>query len=218
MLHMRDDGWRMEFSFLRYENGEFSAGREDSRDIADIDSTLAMLTRRQFAEISSDEFEYLQANAEALLQQELREVDRDGYHLTEWADVRSRLGPVFANDPAKCLASSMQRFCWYEGTMLRHDDLVLTHNPSGPPQTSSRNLIFDGDLTINGNLDAGNNTTHIPQLVYVRGTLSARNLILTGWAEIVVTGMSSSMIWSMPMMASLAVVWSWAEISRPGTC
>lgn len=55
-------------------------------------------------------------------------------------------------------------------------------------QTATRNIVVNGNLTIKGNFDAGQNIEALPQFIYVTGNLNAGNLLLSGWLDMIVAG------------------------------
>ncbi len=58
-------------------------------------------------------------------------------------------------------------------------DLLIKFDSLAPTvQSANRNLIFNQGLEIDGNFDAGESSTELPQLVIVKGDLHVKNLNL----------------------------------------
>lgn len=149
---------------------------------------LAQAFERGFAEIAEADFEEAITQAERRLRSLCEEQEPSGARFAEWATLDEKLKGSFQNNPEEYLAPPLQTFCFFD----RHaelETLVLSFDELAPTaQTAQRNLVFTNGLTVRSVFDAGSYTSALPLFVLVIGDLHVHNLILTCWAEVVVTG------------------------------
>ncbi|WP_441574712.1 hypothetical protein [Chitinophaga sp. RAB17] len=133
--------------------------------------------------------EHLKTAAAALLALTQEPSGKD-YHIVPWETIETQFEPPFLNDVNEYLpAPALRNFCLYPGDTVIEGDLVIDYSElAATAQTASRNIIVNGHLTINGNLDAGRNIETLPQFIYVTGDLRANNLLLSGWLDIIIGG------------------------------
>ncbi|WP_342331729.1 hypothetical protein [Pedobacter sp. FW305-3-2-15-E-R2A2] len=142
--------------------------------------------------ISITEFEYARylKTSATLLSNEGKEPEGETCHIVPWAAVEMQFYPGFFNDPNEYLESpELRNFCVYAGDTFIDGDLIIDYSElATTAQTKTRNIIVNGNLTIKGNFDAGQDIEALPQFVYITGDLNAENLILSGWLDIIVAG------------------------------
>lgn len=156
---------------------------------AEIAENIERALQFGFLEVSEADFSKEQVRIKKEFQQFTIEPIIPGTKLISWQDLKSDFKQYLTNDPDEYLSSKLRSFCVYEEPCQLNGDLRIAFDSKGPTaQTAGRNLIFKQGLTIDGNFDAGSFTTELPQLVIVKGDLHAKNLILTGWVEVIVTG------------------------------
>lgn len=133
--------------------------------------------------------EHLKTAAAALLALTQEPSGKD-YHIVSWETIEPQFEPPFLNDVNEYLREpALRNFCLYPGDTVIEGDLVIDYSElATTAQTASRNIIVNGHLTINGNLDAGRTIEALPQFIYVTGDLQANNLLLSGWLDIVIGG------------------------------
>lgn len=155
----------------------------------EIDSNIQMAIERGFIETSEPMFEAAQSKVEQELRESVVEKCDSDAKFVDWEQLSEKYSKYFQNDPVEYLSPDLRQFCFYEEHYHSRSDIVLKFNSLGPTaQTTQRNLIFNNGLTVDGNLDAGHITTELPLFVFVNGDLRVHNLLLSGWAEVVVTG------------------------------
>ncbi len=155
-----------------------------------IDTFAKALTDYLYKEISEKEFLELQKNAEAILLERAQEKSTEKYKITSWEEIKKIYNPPFQNKIEHYLKNkNYQNFCLYKGNTIIENDLEINFDSLGiNTQTAQRSIIVDGNLIINGNLNASHNVTNLPQYLYVTGNLKAKNIITSGWLEIIVKG------------------------------
>lgn len=180
----------MEMKFLEARLGDLEE-RDHRMDVSPSESisNIKKALKNGFHELTSDEFEIELAYHKRRLSKLIIDTVKSDGKMFPWEDLRLDEGKWLTNNPAAYLSVKMRNFCVYDKPYESRGDLKLSFDSQGPnPQTSTRNLIFNQGVTIDGNLDAGDFTEELPLYLVVKGDLRAKNLILTGWAEIVVTG------------------------------
>lgn len=169
----------------RIEEAEASQTMTES----EISSHLQQASEYGYREVNEAEFvDEQELFRAALAQRVVESVDPDA-RVVPWQQLAAEHRVYFQNDPAEYLSPGLQNFLVYDKPCHLSSDLMLKFDSLAPTlQTSTRNLIFNAGLRIDGNLDAGGGSSELPLLVIVKGDLHVDNLILTGWAEVVVTG------------------------------
>ncbi|MGY0038111.1 hypothetical protein [Pedobacter sp. NJ-S-72] len=151
-------------------------------------SFLDRLLRQGYISITEPEYlEYLNT-AGTLLSSKGKEPDGEMYNIVPWETVETRFSPGFFNDVNKYLYNSeLRNFCVYSGDTFIDGDLIIDYSELvSTAQTKTRNIIVNGNLTIKGNLDAGQCIEALPQFVYITGDLYADNLFFypVGWISL----------------------------------
>ncbi|MCA9193651.1 MAG: hypothetical protein KDB03_17890 [Planctomycetales bacterium] len=142
-----------------------------------------------FIEVSQAEFSKLRTDIEGQLLNGIEDEIPLVAQVVDWSDLAATLQHYFLNSPDEYLAERLRKFCQFDEHHHSCQDITLKFNSLGSTtQHANRNLIFNGGLCIDGNLDAGDMTTELPLFVLVKGDLKAHNILLSGWAEVVVTG------------------------------
>lgn len=153
-------------------------------------SFLDRLLKHGYVAITESEYlEYLKTAA-ILPANQGEEPKGERYDIVPWETVETQFSPGFLNDVNEYLQQpELRNFCRYSGDTIIDGDLMIDYSElSATAQTSSRNIIVNGNLTIEGNFDAGRDIEALPQFVYIAGDLYADNLILSGWLDVVVAG------------------------------
>ncbi len=164
---------------------------ESIRDMtsSEVEETISQALLRGFREVSGAEFSACLNDVLNETQNAAVEQDTCGGIMTSWQNLKHENKRFLHNDPEEYLPNKLQMFCVHDEPCSLESDLKLAFDSEGPTaQTAQRNLVFNQGLMIDGNFDAGAFVTSLPQIVIVKGDLRARNLILTGWLELVVTG------------------------------
>ena len=185
-ISVRSDS--IEMQLIRATLGQIESSQQTLPQ-SEIDKNVKMALSRGFQEVSESDF----LKAQATVEQEFREliVDRpyENTKLVAWEELAKNNRDYFSNNPAEYLSPQLQNFCVCDEHYHSESSLSLGFDSMGPSaQTSRRNLIFSNGLTIDGDLDAGELTTELPLFLLVKGDLKVRNVMLSGWAEVVVTG------------------------------
>lgn len=155
----------------------------------EIQSTIRQALVFGYREVAESEFKEQQAQLQKEFELNVIDPEVPNTKKVAWHDLAAEHESYFHNGPAEYLAANLRYFHVYAQSCRLLQDLKLTFSSMSPtPQTATRNLIFNQGLTIDGNFDAGDNVSELPLLVVVKGDLHAKNLILTGWTEVVVTG------------------------------
>lgn len=156
---------------------------------AEVIENVARALEFGYVEISELEFQDKQLSYRMELESKTIEPIGEGEARVPWDELVSNYRSFFKNNPAEFLVPEMQIFCVHDEPVHLEDDLILKFDSLAPTaQSSTRNLIFKRGLSIDGNLDAGNDTTELPLLVIVEGDLNVKNLFLSCWVEVIVTG------------------------------
>ena len=152
------------------------------------EANIAQALKHGFREVSEQEFFDQQRASGKELAEAIVEAALPGSRFVDWHELSPAHGSLLRNNPSEFLTRDMQKFVVFDGPG-RLRDLRLSFDSLGAtPQTTKRNLVFNSSLSVEGNLDAGDFTTELPLFVLVKGDLHVRNLVLTGWTEIVVMG------------------------------
>lgn len=172
------------------ELGEIEEGTsqmEQSKD--ESESMLAEAIQHGFHEIDEPAYAQAMSETKSRLEREFEEKESSEFRLIDWSEIPRFIQPRFLNDPGSLLSDRMRKFRVYPERAHVDGRLKICFDSLGPGlQTGSRNLIFQKGLTIDGDLDAGSMCEELPQFAHVEGDLRVRNLILSGWVELVVTG------------------------------
>jgi len=153
-------------------------------------SFLERLLKHGYISIAESEYSAYLNTATTLLSNVGKEPEGKRCDIVPWETVEMQFSPGFFNDPNEYLESpELRNFCVYSGDTFIDGDLTIDYSElATTAQTKTRNIIVNGNLTIKGNLDAGQDIEALPQFVYITGDLHADNLILSGWLEIIVAG------------------------------
>jgi len=162
---------------------------QKSMTAGEFRESIAMAPQHGFRELSEGEFAAAQASAEEVIGKATIELFEPSVQVLAWESLASDHRHYFQNNPDEYLSPELRQFCVYSEPVHRTDDIELGCDSLGATaQTGRRNLIFNKGLTTNGNFDAGDLASELPLFVRVKGDLHVHDLILTGWAELVVTG------------------------------
>ncbi len=154
-----------------------------------LQTTLDKLLDHGYTEMAQPAYQSTQVAARQQLLDRFAEKDRPGARLVGWPDLPHFIKPRFANAPDEYLTDPLRSFFVLDAPMRIAGDLHIGYDAlGGGAQTHTRNLVYKGALTIDGNLDAGSSVTSLPQFIHIDGDLHVNNLLLTGWADVVVTG------------------------------
>ena len=187
-LKVQPDSLEMTYVNAQLGKVEFKNSRLEMPE-GGINKFLVDASKHGYTEISEAEFDEKLLSCRTEIEKTTEEPLAVGERRVPWDELVASYQSFFRNNPAEYLEPSMQIFCVYDQPAHLHHDLQLKFDSLAPNiQSSSRNLIFKRGLTIDGNLDAGSGTTELPLLVIVEGDLNVKNLILSGWAEVIVTG------------------------------
>lgn len=181
---------RVVINIYRCELGNV-AHRQDQREMSADEIAMQVQQARQYGFVELEEAVWLakQQSIAAELQQRSADPIDDSATCMPWEQLAGHYGKYLANDPAQYLTENLRKFCCFDQPVERSGDVVLSFDSLGATaQTAQRNLIFQQGLRINGNLDAAGSTSELPLFVLVQGDLHCDNLLLSGWAEVVVTG------------------------------
>lgn len=162
---------------------------EKTMSSSEIDENISLAIEHGFTEISDLEFAEMMQTVERNLATKTIEPPPMNAVEVAWKQLVPEYRTLLQNNPSEYLSTRLQMFHVYRESVHCPSDLRLNYDSRGPTvQTLTRNLIFEQDLTISGNFDAGEFTSELPLFVIVRGNLTAKNLIVTGWTELVVLG------------------------------
>ena len=155
----------------------------------ELQQNMAMALEHGYVVVDEGALEEVMRSSEARLGELCQETGGPDHRLVPFADLENRSALKFVQNPGKLLAQHLSNFCVYDRPAIIPGNLSISFHELGPTaQSNSRNLIFTQGLNVEGDFDAGSSTTSLPQFVHVEGDLIVRNLILTGWIELVVTG------------------------------
>lgn len=151
---------------------------------------LERLLKHGYISITESEYATYLKTSETLISNEGKEPEGEAYTIVPWETVEMQFSPGFLNDPNEYLESpELRNFCVYSSDTFIDGDLIIDYSElATTAQTKTRNIIVNGNLTIKGNFDAGQDIEALPQFVYITGDLNADNLILSGWLDIIVAG------------------------------
>ena len=140
--------------------------------------------------ISETAYKEYRSKAAELVLPKTKKTSGKAYSLVPWETIHAQFAPAFLNDVDEYLQDPVYRqFCLYSGDTVINGNVVINFSElDTTAQTETRNIVVDGDLTINGDLDGGYDIASLPQFVYVKGNLKAGNLLLSGWLDVVVEG------------------------------
>ena len=142
-----------------------------------------------YLEVDESDFFESRARIEKLIREIAVEKFDPRFELMDWDELPSSLRNSFRNNPVEYLTPTLRKFCYCKDPFQSGSDIVLGFDSLGPTaQYARRNLVFKNGLNIDGNLDAGDQTSELPLYLFVEGDLHAKNIMLSGWAEVVVTG------------------------------
>ena len=187
-LSVRDDV--ILFRFLNASLGKVeSQVSQQPFSESEIATDINLLFKHGYQEVSQADFAVVQNSIEQKLRDSTMERIDSRAELMDWKQLAAMHQHYFQNDPAEYLDAHLQSFCYFKDRLRMSEDLDIGFNSMGPTvQSSRRNLVFDCGLEIDGILDAGDLTTELPLFILVKGDLKANHLLLSGWAELVVTG------------------------------
>jgi hypothetical protein len=184
-----------EHLFLSFESFLMELGRVEHRQNTEqkqgnLSGFLSQLKKYQFEEISEEEFKKNQETAAQELMNKYEEKSTDTYQIVTWEVIKEQFAPQFQHSPEEYLANKkLRNFCLYPQSTIIEGDFLLRFDSLAPSvQTTQRNIVIAGNLTITGNLDASNIVNTLPQYLFITGDLKAQNIILSGWAQVCVLG------------------------------
>lgn len=153
--------------------------------------SLGFLDRLQgYSNISESQYQEHLATASNRLLQPVKAPQNETDNIRGWKMVEAQYSPKFLNEVREYLEDEFYSdFFVHNSDTIINGDLIIDYSAlKKTAQTATRNIIVNGNLTITGNFDAGNDIETLPQFVYVTGDLRANNLILSGWLDMIVEG------------------------------
>ena len=187
-LRAMDDSIEMHRMRARLGEIEVHDLRQDLT-ASDILHNIQQASQHGYREVDEAEFGNRQIEARMEFERKIVEPSVADQRLVPWNDLKAEHRETFRNDPAELLSPRMQMFCVYDQACRLTGPFKLAFDSDAPTvQTARRNLLFNEGVTVDGNFDAGDCTTELPLLIIVKGDMHVKNLILSGWAEMVVTG------------------------------
>ena len=182
-------GFTYEVNSFRMEMGKVITS-QNSKTLVGTVTGFIKNRLKHAKEVSAAEFELALSTTAKTLMAKHQESDTDkDYQLISWQDVKNRFQPEFLDVELNLPSKFLRQFCLYKGDATFDSDLRLRVDISNPKaQTEMRNIVVEGDLVINGNLDIGDNEDTYPIYIYIQGNLKAKNLFMSNWTELVVAG------------------------------
>ena len=189
-ISLEQEPAKLEQILVVMEQGIVSSNKSDTTmPRANAEALIAEALSRGLMEISKADFDKILAESKAILEERFQERDGEDFRLVPWSELAKSNRMKFTNNPEEYLSKYLRRFRVYDRNTKWKGDLKIGFDSLGPDaQTGSRNLVFSEGLEIDGNFDAGSSCDSLPQFIHVKGDLFVKNLILTGWVELVVTG------------------------------
>ncbi len=156
---------------------------------AELEQNIQEATAHGFLEVTPEVFQEKLIAAEVELRSLCAdEIDSEAT-LVPWNQLSANYAQYLSNNPSEYLSEHQLSFCCYQHPVQKSSDVSLRFDSLAPSlQNNSRNLIFQQGLKIAGNLDAADSTCALPLYALIIGDLHCHNLLLSCWAEVVVTG------------------------------
>jgi hypothetical protein len=182
-----DDKVTAQMKGFRIETGTLQTWEKEDRMPAGFADRLL---KNGYTAITETRYQAYLDTAKTVLLPSTAEPNGKDYTIVPWETIAQQFAPPFLNEVTEYLAEpALRNFCLYPGNTVIEGDLVIDFSEMGATaQTNSRNIIVNGNLTIKGNFDGGNDIESLPQFIYIAGDLHAHNLLLSGWLDMVVAG------------------------------